>query len=89
MSWGVSASQKDAEELFTALDETFQANYADPHEAITAQFEAAKECVDSLLNVVEGEVFNCSLMGHSQEAMPGSAPDSLSISLSATTALSS
>jgi hypothetical protein len=85
MSWSVGVSQKSKEELVNALNESFDKNYSEPHEAVKNQFEAARDSVSDLLNTLDGEAFNASLSGHSQAAMPGSASDGLPISLYATT----
>lgn len=86
MSWGVSVTQKAPGELSDALDANFNQFYPDPHDEVKEQFQAAKEATDRLLDVVNGEYFNCSMGGHSQNAMPGSSPDAINVSLSATTA---
>jgi hypothetical protein len=78
MSWSVGVSSLPPDELFDALDDRFDANYPEPAEGVKDQFEAAKVCVDTLLHVVDGSLYNCSLSGHKQHE---DAPDSLSISL--------
>jgi hypothetical protein len=91
MSWSLGVTGKKVEELGDALDEAFERNYADAHEAVKLQFHNAKIMVNHILTdekgvaAVKGELFNVGLTGHSQEAMPGSAMDSMSVSVSAAT----
>lgn len=83
MSWSASTGGKSAEEIFGALDDSFNRFYHDAHTSVRAQFETAKDVVDTLLGVVDSDYYACSMGGHSQEASPGSAADSISVLLSA------
>jgi hypothetical protein len=80
MSWSVSgrviASARDGE--VQALNPTGQIG-----EGAKKQLEVAKECALDLLENLDGHEFNVQLSGHSQADAPGSALDSISISISA------
>lgn len=84
MSWGVSVTSKTPDEMFEALSESFANQNPEAAESVKAQFETAKDCVDSLLGVVDGSVFNCSLSGHSFEA-GGGVLDYVNVNLAAAT----
>lgn len=88
MSWGVSVTNKAPDEMFDDLSESFARQNPEAAESVKAQFETAKDCVDTLLGVVDGETYNCSLGGHSQEA-GGGVLDYVSVSLTAFTPVNS
>ncbi len=83
MSWSVGVTSTERDNVFTALGERFSTNYAEAADTVVAQFEAAKDAVSEMLEAVEGNMFNISLVGHSQAADPQSAKDALSISITA------
>jgi adenylyl- and sulfurtransferase ThiI len=85
MSWGVTASGVNKENVEESLNENFGTQHTDPLPGVTAQFEEARDIVVELIdgNTVRGETFNVSCSGHYQNDEQTDSLDHFSVTVGA------
>ena len=72
MSWNISETSKTRDQMQDSLQERFEANYPEPADGVTEQYELARHVVDTMLDHLhvggDDMVNSVSMNGHAKQA---------------------